>query len=99
METIRINTESLKAASEGIEQAMESAEQSIGVIESTGQSMDAMWDGEAEQKFMAVLREDIEYMRKGILSLRQIARFESEASGLYEACESEALGEVSALTV
>ena len=99
MEIIRINTQSLRAASEGIEQAMDNAEQSIGVIESTGQSMDAMWDGEAEQKFMAVLREDIEYIRKMILSLRQVARYESEASGLYEACEGETLGEVSTLTV
>jgi len=99
METIRINTQSLRAASESLEQAIGTAEQSIGTIESTGQKMDAMWEGEAEQKFMAVLREDLEYIRKVILSVRQLAGYEENAAGLYEACEGETSGEISSLNI
>ena len=99
METIRINTQSLRAASENLEQAIGTAEQSVGTIESTGQSMDAMWEGEAEQKFMAVLREDLEYIRKVILSVRQLAGYESNAAGSYDACEGEVSGEISSLTI
>lgn len=99
METIRINTQSLRAASESLEQAIGTAEQSVGTIESTGQKMDAMWEGEAEQKFMAFLREDLEYIRKVILSVRKLAGYEANAAGLYEACEGETSGEISSLTI
>ena len=99
METIRINTQRLRATGENIEQAIGTAEQSIVIIENTGQSMDSMWEGEAEQKFMAVLREDLEYIRKVILSLKQLAGYEANAAGLYEACEGETSGAISSLII
>ena len=99
METIRINTQSLRMAAENIMQTIGTAEQCVGIIESTGQSMDAMWEGEAEQKFMAVLREDLEYIRKVLLSVKKLAGYESNAAGLYEACEGETSGEISSLTL
>jgi len=95
----KVNTQGMRGAANDIEQMVFDYVQQVTALYTTGQELDAMWDGDANSKFNAQLGQDqprFDALNRVVRDYVQALRDNAEA---YDRAEAEAVQTLQTKTV